>query len=101
MIVEYIRYRIPEDRSAAFFAAYEAAEPSLRASPHCLGYELSRCVEAPESHILRIRWDSLAGHLQGFRASPEFRPFLRAVQPFIGDIEEMRHYEPGPLQWSR
>ena len=65
----------------------------MTASPHCLGYELSRCVEDPSSHILRIEWDSLDGHLQGFRKSGEFRTFLQHVQPFVGDIQEMRHYE--------
>ena len=34
-----------------------------------------------------------ADNLKGFRQSAEFRPFLIAVQPFVGDIEEMRHYE--------
>lgn len=101
MIVEYIRYRIEADRAEAFVQAYQAAEESLRSSPHCLGFELTRCSEAPESFILRIQWDSTDGHLKGFRASPEFQPFLRAVQPFIANIEEMRHYEPTSIQWTR
>jgi hypothetical protein len=49
-------------------------------------------LEAPSSFVLRIEWDSAEGHLQGFRRSPEFAPFLAAVRPFIGDIREMRHY---------
>jgi len=93
MTIEYIRYSIDEGRSDAFQNAYAEAEAALTASPHCLGYELSRCVEDPTSHILRIEWDSLDGHLQGFRRSEEFRTFLQHVQPFVGDIQEMRHYE--------
>ena len=69
MVVEYIRYKIAEGRAEPFLHAYEQAEQSLRASPHCLGFELSRCSEAPEHFILRIQWDSAAGHLQGFRQS--------------------------------
>ena len=72
MIIEYIRYRIDEPRAAAFLAAYEEAQASLRTSPHCLGYELSQCTEAKESFTLRIQWDSADGHLKGFRTSPEF-----------------------------
>src|SRR5262249_17722310 len=68
-------------------------QESLLISPHCLGYELSQCGEEPSHFILRIEWDSHEGHLKGFRQSAEFRPFLIAVQPFVGDIEEMRHYE--------
>jgi hemoglobin len=77
MTIEYIRYAIDEARTDAFQSAYAEAEAALTASPHCLGYELSRCVEDPTSHILRIEWDSLDGHLKGFRGSDEFRVFLR------------------------
>jgi truncated hemoglobin YjbI/quinol monooxygenase YgiN len=92
MIVEYLRYTIPEDRAAAFEAAYAEAAGSLEASPHCLAYELARCGDDPSSYILRIEWDSADGHLQGFRTSPEFAPFLAAVKPYIADLAEMRHY---------
>ena len=41
MIVEYIRYRIAEDRRPAFERAYQEAGEALSASPHCRAYELS------------------------------------------------------------
>ena len=34
--------------------------------------------------ILRIEWTSADGHMQGFRKSPQFPPFLAAIRPFIG-----------------
>lgn len=101
MIVEYIRYKIAEGRAGDFVQAYDKAAESLRASRHCLGFELSRCSEAPEHFILRIQWDSSEGHLQGFRKSPEFGPFFAAVKPFLSDIEEMRHYELTAVRWTR
>ncbi|BDP44221.1 hypothetical protein DAETH_41900 (plasmid) [Deinococcus aetherius] len=93
MIVEYIRYRVEEGAAGALERAYASARTALDASAHCLGYELSRCVEEPSHYILRIEWDSLTGHLEGFRRSPEFGAFFRDVRPFVGNIEEMRHYE--------
>jgi quinol monooxygenase YgiN len=92
MVVEYIRYRIPHERQERFEAAYRDAAGSLDASEHCLAYELSHGVEESERYILRIEWDSLDGHEQGFRRSPEFQSFFAAVRPFVDDIEEMRHY---------
>ena len=94
MIVEYIRYTIPTDQCAAFEHAYEQACMSLDASGHCLGYELARCIDEPGAYILRIEWDSAEGHLRGFRASPGFRAFFAAIGPYVGNIAEMRHYEP-------
>ena len=92
MVVEYIRYNIPDDQQAAFEAAYAAASAALVGSPHCLGYELARCVEDATQYVLRIEWDSAEGHLQGFRRSPEFAGFFTKVRPYVGAILEMRHY---------
>jgi quinol monooxygenase YgiN len=99
MIVEYIRYKLNERPSesgenavGSFEVAYRAAASSLDASPHCLGYELSCCVEEQGRYILRIEWDSVEGHLAGFRRAPEFAPFLAAIKPYISQIEEMQHY---------
>ena len=94
MIVEYIRYAISESRAAAFEQAYAEAQAALMASSHCLAYDLARCVEDPTRYTLRIEWDSAEGHMKGFRTSPEFRTFFASVRPFVGEIEEMRHYQP-------
>lgn len=98
MIVEYIRYVVNDGRRSDFETAYERAQAALLVSPHCLGWELARCTEEPSRYVLRIEWDSAVGHLQGFRGSPEFRAFFAAVRPFVGDIEEMRHYEVTPVR---
>jgi quinol monooxygenase YgiN len=93
MIVEYIRYRIAPEQRTEFEASYSHAQKPLQASPHCLGWELSHGIEEPDHYILRIEWDSLDGHEQGFRTSPEFQEFFSAIRPYVSDIEEMRHYE--------
>ena len=93
MIVEYIRYKIAEDKHSDFEAAYTKAANPLLASEHCLSFELSHCTEEPERYILRIVWDSLEGHMQGFRGSAEFRDFFTHIRPYVNDIEEMQHYE--------
>ena len=92
MIVEYIRYTIAPDQQSAFEQGYERAQSALIASPHCLGYELAQCIEEPSSYILRIEWDSVDGHLKGFRGSLEFQTFFAAIRPFVSNITEMRHY---------
>jgi hemoglobin len=93
MIVEYIRYQLPNDEARSFEDAYRAAAESLEASPHCERYEVARCTEDPAAYTVRIEWDSADGHLQGFRGSPQFASFFAAVRPYVDRIEEMRHYE--------
>jgi quinol monooxygenase YgiN len=92
VVVEYIRYTIDDARAETFDEAYRRAADALEASEHCKHYEVSRCSEDPTQHVVRIEWDSEEGHLSGFRKSPEFGTFFSAVQPFVRDIEEMRHY---------
>jgi quinol monooxygenase YgiN len=92
MIVEYIRYLIPEDDAGAFEDAYSTAGASLEASSHCERYEIARCTEDPTAYTVRIEWDSAEGHMQGFRNGTEFRSFFAAVRPYVDRIEEMRHY---------
>lgn len=89
---EYIRYRIDPDRRDAFIDAYRLAADALRASPHCLDYQLAQCEEEPDRFIVHIRWTSTGDHLNNFRRSDQFRQFFSHVRPYVGDIEEMNHY---------
>ena len=73
MIVEYTRYRIPQDRRELFVDAYEQAANYLSASPHCLAYELSHCVEDQDRYVLRIEWTSTEEHLAGFRRGRDLK----------------------------
>src|SRR5262245_22631993 len=94
MIVEVIRYRIAEGQEAAFEDAYRQAQKYLADSSHCLGYQLVRCLKHRSLYVLLIRWDSVEGHLQGFRGSSAFQHFMALVAPFFKQVEEMEHYEP-------
>lgn len=93
VIVEYVRYAIASGHQAEFEEAYARAQEVLMASPHCVAYELARCTDAPTDYVLRIEWDSADGHLVGFRQGSEFPGFLKAIGPFVPNIQEMRHYE--------
>ncbi len=98
--VEYIRYRIPEEKSAEFLAAYTHAAAQLSAAPQCVDYELSRCEEDFEHFVLRITWTSTEAHLEGFRTSELFPDFLAEIRPYVPCIEEMRHYKPTTVRGS-
>jgi heme-degrading monooxygenase HmoA len=101
MVVEYIRYTVPLEQGAAFEAAYAEAVRALEADPRCLGHEVTRCVEDQSSYIVRLLWDSVEGHIEGFRKGPHFPPFLAAIRPFIPQIDEMRHYDYVSGPWRR
>lgn len=94
MIIEYIRYGLlDEPQARAFEEDYGRAAAILNTSEHCLGYELSRCVEGPLQYVLRIEWDSTQGHVEGFRRNAAFAEFLSFTKPYFAQILEMRHYD--------
>ncbi|MEV6521015.1 antibiotic biosynthesis monooxygenase [Longispora sp. NPDC051575] len=97
MIIEYVRYRIAEPDREPFEAAYSRAAVPLAAAPECLDFELAECAEDPGAYILRITWTSEKAHLEGFRGGPHFPPFLAEIRPYVGSIEEMRHYRRTPV----
>jgi quinol monooxygenase YgiN len=94
MIVEYIRYQTDPDRGRQLVEAYRAALPHLQAAPECLSQEVAVCTDDPGAVTVRLLWTSAEAHMTGFRRGPHFPPFLALVRPFIGDIAEMRHYQP-------
>lgn len=98
MVVEYIRYTVALDQADAFEEAYWQAGRVLNGDPHCLSHEVTRGVEEPEHFVVRIEWDSVQGHEQGFRSSSQFAEFFAAVRPFFSQIEEMKHYQVRPSE---
>jgi quinol monooxygenase YgiN len=92
MVIEYIRYEVPRAQHDGFVDAYRAAAMALDTSDHCLAYEISEGVEEPDHFTVRIEWDSVEGHEQGFRASEQFPSFFAQVKPYFGLIREMKHH---------
>ncbi len=92
MIIEYIRYAIQPESTAAFLAAYAEAAVVLQRDQHCLAWEITQGEEDPTHLIVRIEWDSMEGHLAGFRKDPAFADFFAAVRPYVAAIQEMHHY---------
>ncbi|NOU85690.1 hypothetical protein GC102_07855 [Paenibacillus sp. LMG 31460] len=54
--------------------------------------EVIKGIEETNHFIVRIEWDSMEGHMQGFRTSTDFQHFFALVKPFFNAILEMKHY---------
>jgi quinol monooxygenase YgiN len=101
MTTEYIRYNLPAGLNARFEADYVKAAACLQASSVCQGCDLTHCEEEPQRYILRILWTSTDDHLQIFRNSEEFKEFFALVKPYIPHIEEMQHYQPTAVSFTK
>jgi heme-degrading monooxygenase HmoA len=91
-VIEYIRYEFPPGATDQFEAAYQAVGGLLTESPRCVAWELARGVENPGSFVVRIEWDSIEGHEEGFRKSPAYQLFFGTLSAFSAQRLEMAHY---------
>lgn len=97
---EIIRYKISPDRQADFLKAYTEAGRYLQESSYCLGYEVIQGEEEPTNFIVTIYWTSSEEHINGFRKSSQFGPFLALIRQYYNNIEEMKHYV-SKTKWNR
>lgn len=101
MVPEIVRFRIPENKHDDFMRSYAEAGDLLKQAPPCIGYEMIQCTKDPEIFLLTIYWNSISGHLDGFRKSDLFIHFLSCVRPYIEHVLEMEHYRFTELAWHR
>jgi heme-degrading monooxygenase HmoA len=92
MVIEIATITVAEGRETEFERAFATAQRYIAESPHAYRYQLTRCVEMPTRYVLRIEWDSLEGHTQGFRASPAFQEYRALLYPLYAAPPEVVHY---------
>lgn len=93
MILEHLAFRVRPNGQAAFERDWLRLRALLNNNPHCLQVLLQRCIEDPHRYIARIEWDSVAGHMESFRGSPDYRKFIEVFSPHIEGDAEMVHFE--------
>lgn len=93
MIVELIRYELPDDAVRPFLSAYRTSLRHLLADPHCREAEVLHSVDEPARVVIRIIWTSIEGHREHFTNGPHFGPFISPLEPYLKHIVEMAHYE--------
>jgi hypothetical protein len=51
-------------------------------------------VEEPDAFILRVEWETLELHMNGFRAGPLFPEWRSHFGHLLAEPPKMSHYEP-------
>jgi len=92
MVIEIATLTVKEGQNAAFEKAFGQAQRYIALSEHCLRYALTHCVEDAARYILRIEWDSLEGHVEGFRASADYAEYRALLLPYYAAPVDLYHY---------
>jgi heme-degrading monooxygenase HmoA len=87
LVVQHCILRIRQGASDGFEAALRAAVPLIAASPGFRGIEVRPACETVGFYLLRVLWDDIRSHRDGFQKSERFEQVREMLLPF---------YEPWP-----
>lgn len=87
MVVQHSILRIREGVSDGFEAALRQAIPLIAETPGFRGAEVRPACETPGYYLLRVFWDDISCHRDGFRRSERYQQ----VRDMLLDF-----YEPWP-----
>lgn len=93
MILESASLQVRPGQSAAFEAAFAAAQRIISSMPGYRSHELQRCLEREGHYLLLVRWDSVAAHEEGFRKSPRYQEWRTLLHHFYDPFPTVLHYE--------
>jgi heme-degrading monooxygenase HmoA len=92
MILERATFPIKPGRSGEFAAAFAKARKLLEATPGFQKLEMRQGIEAPDTFVLLVWWDSVEAHMKGFRDSPATLEWRALLTPFFAATPQMEHY---------
>lgn len=93
MILEHAVLSVRPEATADFEAVFAKASTIISAMPGFGGLELCRCIEAPATYLLLVRWQRLTDHTEGFRGSAAYDEWRRLLHHFYEPFPEVRHFE--------
>ena len=92
MVLEHAVLNVRHGEEVAFEEAFARARAIIAASPGFVSLRLGRCVEHAGRYVLLVEWRSLEDHTVGFRGSPRYEEWRRALHHFYEPFPEVEHF---------
>ena len=93
MIVELALLRAKEGTADRMRAGLQAARAVISQAEGYRGSEFTQGIEDPHRFVLRIEWDSVEAHTEGFRGGPLFPTWRSHWGEYLDGTPEVQHYE--------
>lgn len=94
MIVEHALLRIRDGQAADFEEAVRRAVPLIASSPGFRGIEIRPALEVPGFYLLRVTWDKVESHRDGFRRSDRYQQWRTMLHHFYEPMPEVSYFGP-------
>ncbi len=93
MVTEIAILDIKAGMSESFVEAFSRAQGIISSMRGYIGHSLGRCVEKDDRFLLRVEWESLEDHTEGFRNSKEYGDWKALLHHFYDPFPTVEHYE--------
>lgn len=93
MIIEIVQWTIRNGQRRAFEEEFLVAEKILAKADGYISHALSHCLENDHKYMLRVEWENLEAHTEGFRGSDEYHKYRSLIKPYYEEGALLEHYE--------
>ena len=94
MIVEHAVLDVIAGEERPFELAFAEAKSIIASMSGFRSLALDRCVEEPTRYLLRVEWERIEDHIEGFRGSREYETWKKLLHHFYRPFPVVEHYEP-------
>lgn len=92
MTVEYLRFEVEPQQTAAFEQAFSAAMQLLDTDETVLDYNTARSLDEAGKYTIRIEWQSREAQI-AYKQKDDYKLFMQYIMPFVNATKEMKFYE--------
>jgi heme-degrading monooxygenase HmoA len=93
MIVELAILRARPGTADQMRAGLQAARAVISRAEGYRGSTFHQGIEDPQRFVLRIEWDSVEAHTEGFRGGPLFPEWRSHWGEFLDGAPDVQHYQ--------
>ncbi len=93
MIVELANLRARPGTADQMRAGLQAARAVISRAEGYRGSTFHQGIEDPQRFVLRIEWDSVEAHTEGFRGGPLFPEWRSHWGEFLDGAPDVQHYQ--------
>ena len=96
MVLEVALIDVRPGEEEPFAAAYRKARDTLTGTPGCRSVRMTQGIESPSRFVLLVEWDSVAAHLENFRATDRFTTWRGLIGPYFAQPPLVEHFSDVP-----
>jgi heme-degrading monooxygenase HmoA len=93
MVLEVANLNIRAESRELFEVAFPKAARILQAAQGYISHQLQRSVDHPNRYLLLVQWQTMEHHVVGFRGSPQYQDWRKALRHFLSMAPTVEHYQ--------